>query len=329
MSGQRLSRFLDSIPGYGGYRDKERRRESDRLIRERLAQGYRQQADRIGRMLSKMAAERNLTAIEPLDGIHTRLNHFISRLTTATYGYAGLFSDRPVDEAALDQIARFDQGLAEPLEGLAATIDTLEANEPGTDQYAKALETISSTVESLHDRFDMRSQVIDSAKPAPEASVLALLKPETAVANPQPTAYRLHEGDAITYRGENYEIIGRITTTVGDREWRDFQLKGGTANYWLRVPSTADGEFLWQEEVSGQAAEGFSGERSTQSGTSEVIGQSGKSETRALRIETIASPDEDSVIHVYDWGDEQLSLRGTTIDPVSLQVWSREGGSAI
>ncbi|MEX1158963.1 MAG: hypothetical protein WEC79_08560, partial [Thermomicrobiales bacterium] len=112
-SGGTIDRILDSIPGYGGYRDKERRRDSDRVIRENLALEYGQLAARLGRIAGALADERKIMAIPVVDKPYKRLTSFIDRVRSASYGYAPLFSDTEVDADALDQVALFDRGLAD------------------------------------------------------------------------------------------------------------------------------------------------------------------------------------------------------------------------
>src|SRR5690606_12407932 len=126
MSGGHIDRFLNSIPGYAGYRSKERRRESDRLIREKLAQDYGQAADRLGRLATRYANERDLASVRAINKPHTRLVSFRDRVRSATYGYAPLFAETSIDEAALDQIAAFDRSLADGLEPLQKHIEVLE-----------------------------------------------------------------------------------------------------------------------------------------------------------------------------------------------------------
>lgn len=337
MATQRFKHFLDSIPGFAGYQDKESRRESDRLIREQLARDYQEQADRLGRMLTKLAEQRELRAVSVVDGPHQRLTHFISRLRTASYGYAGLFSDRPVDQRALDQIAEFDQSLAEDVPELTQAIDDLEASDASDPAFREQVEVVAQIIEQLHNRFDRRSEVIEDAEPLPEESMLAILHPERKGQSKHPTAYRLHDGDALTYRGENFEIVGRISVTGDDINWRDFQLNGGVEATWLRVPASSTGEFLWLTETQVEPTEGetvsagsqaftISSERSV---NIEVAVREGGRGKRAATVRLYRSNSDDSVLCVYDWGAEHMALQGREIDPIELQLWSREGGRAI
>lgn len=329
--------FLDSIPGWSGYRDRERRRESDRLVRERLARDYGEIADRLGRLASRLAEDRKLRAIRYVDQPQGRLKHFIDRLRTATYGYAGLFSDRPVDARALDQIAAFDESLGDGLDELRQAAERLEQTSPDDDAFRARSEELSTVIEKLLDRFDRRAEVIDRGEPLPEPDIIALLAP-AQIGPGAPPAYNLHDGDAITFRNVNYTITGRITVTTSSGAWRDFQLKGGDGRSWLRVPRAADGEFQWCRQVE---PEGTAGDvqlevdgttyqlHGTSDGTAEVIGPGGASGDRDVMVYHYTQPTGSGRLSVYHWGADDISLAGEPIDPAEIEMWSREGGRAV
>ncbi len=180
--------FLDSIPGWSGYRDRERRRESDRLLRERLARDYGEVADDLGRLAARLAEDRKLRAIRYVDGPHGRLTHFTDRLKTATYGYAGLFSERPVDADALDQIAAFDESLGDGVERIADATEALRKTDPDDEAFRERSEELGELIENLLDRLDRRSELIESGAARPEAEIDALLA-TTASPAIEPTAY--------------------------------------------------------------------------------------------------------------------------------------------
>lgn len=337
-----MDSFLNSIPGYGGYRKKEQRRESDRLIRERLAHDYGQLADRIGRLANRYADERDIASVRAISKPHTRLVTFRDRVRTATYGYAPLFSQNSIDEQALEQIALFDQSLGEGLAPLAASVTKVENAGGGTEEFTSAIRDLESQVEALHDKFARRGEVLETGKALEQQRVTDLLGPapgqQEAEIDRRPTAYGLHDGEAVTFGGQNYTVVGRITIDVPSGNWRDFQLNGGTGNFWLRVPASSTGEFQWLERVKPAGSAGDDkltvGEAAfekdlQEAGTSEVIGSQGASPVTAVNYSRYRPFDANEVLHVYDWGADSLALRGAKIHAMDIQLWSREGRDAI
>ena len=329
--------FLDSIPGWSGYRDRERRRNSDRLLRERLAREYGEIADDLAKLASRLAEDRRLSAIRYVDRPHGRLTHFTDRLKTATYGYAGLFSDRPVDASALDQIAAFDESLGDGIDKIAAAATSLIETDPNDSEFRDRSEELEDMIEDLLDRLDKRADLIETGVARPEEEISALLAATSSQAVP-PTAYQLHDGDGITYQGENYTVIGRITIQTAIGGWRDFQLRGGDGLSWLRAPAASGGTFLWSRRVEPDGEPGDPTLDVDQSGytldhsidaVAEVIGSGGASGDREVTVHEYRSRHGSRVLNIYHWRADTISLLGEPIDPVGIELWSREGGRAL
>jgi hypothetical protein len=347
-SGGFIDKALDHIPGYGGYRDKERRRDSDRVIRDSLVLGYTQQANRMQALATQLADERKIMLIglvdKPLtrliglvDKPLTRLHTFIDRVNTASYGYAPLFQDAAVDDAALDQMAAFDQALADQQDELASQIGELEAADPASDDFKRIAGEIGKTVDGLGLRFDKRNEVIHGGKALVDANVLALL--DKPGATEQPAAYRMHQNEAVSHASVNYTVLGRITVNSTDGAWRLFQLAGGDNNQWLHAPSVATDSYYWLRRSEAAGAPGaqtvtVSGSTATYTlagsgkGTAEVIGRQGASGDRPVALEhyhySVAGLATDGELHVYVLGAETLALLGTRIDVADLEIYSRE-----
>src|SRR4051794_34317423 len=102
-----FSSVLNAIPGYSGYRSKEDRRDADRRVREQVANSLNALAGRVETIARALADQRQILAVGPVDEFAKSIHQLSSRISTATYGYGGLFSDRNVDEQALDQLREF------------------------------------------------------------------------------------------------------------------------------------------------------------------------------------------------------------------------------
>jgi hypothetical protein len=330
-AGGRLDRWLDSIPGYAGYRDKERRRDSDRVLRERLALDFSQLAEQLGRLATTLADSRQLAALGAVDKPHRRLVSFIDRLRSASYGYAPIFGQVEVDEGALDQIAAFDRSLADQQDALGQQIAALEAAEPGSAEFRERSVELTATIEGLHDRFDRRAEIIQTGKPSSQKNVLDLLKPTRSSGPAAP--YRLHEGEAVSYGGTNYSVVGRVSVESPQGAWRAFQLRGGSGNEWLHVSADSSEPLYWLRRVdpvsgAGNASVNAQGRTynlaSIAEGTGEVIGPQGTARDQSVRFMQYQPADGDGPLLVYEWGAGALVFIGTRVDPGELQLYSRE-----
>jgi len=330
-SGGTIDRMLDRIPGYGGYRDKERRRDSDRVIRESLALEYGQIAERLGRLATSLADERKIAAISVVDKPHKRLVSFIDRIKTASYGYAPLFSENAVDADALDQVAIFDRSLADQQAKLAEQVSTLERTSPDEPAFKSLANEIVATVDGLHERFDKRHQVIHAGKSLPEKDVVAYLEPAR---NAGPSrAYRLHENEAVSYDGVNYSVAGRVAVESATGSWRAFQLKGGNDDAWLVASSDSSQPTYWMRrvEISGRvgdesvvAAGATYNRDNVVQGKGEVIGISGSAANQPVELGRYRAATGNGLLFAFAWGTGTLALSGEEANPASLELFTRE-----
>ncbi len=132
--------------------------------------------------------------------------------------------------------------------------------------------------------------------------------------------------------------MGRITVETAAETWRNFQLRGGDGQSWLRVPIASDGTFYWLKRIT---TEGDAGDSTTTidgnsftlsgsvEGSAEIIGSGGSSDDRSVTVYTYLPAAGNNILSVYHWRADEISLLGEPIDAADLELWSREGGKAI
>ncbi|MGB9776421.1 MAG: hypothetical protein ACPLYD_01450 [Anaerolineae bacterium] len=155
-----LEKLLGQIPGYKGYKEKEMRRESDKLLREAVATRMRAHLRRMQGLQRRLIGAGRLEYLDDLGVAITQLQTFIDRVRRASYGYSGLFDAVRVREEELDRLYDFDHRLLEYGERLSAALDTLETAIPSGEGLAEALRAVQSIVAEANDTFSMREEVI-------------------------------------------------------------------------------------------------------------------------------------------------------------------------
>ena len=123
----RVASWLGKVPGYSGYKNKETRRDEDKRVREELAREYGQYAQRLTDLQGELVRSHRLTDIGTTERLERSLRLFADRVRVATYGYGGLFSDRSIDERALDQLQAFDRALGDGLDEVRSGVEALES----------------------------------------------------------------------------------------------------------------------------------------------------------------------------------------------------------
>lgn len=89
-----LERWLRLLPGYAGYKEKEQRRDADRILRETIRRRLRELADRL-LGLQRELSERDLARVDEIDRIVRQLQTLADQVGVARYGYAGFLRCRP------------------------------------------------------------------------------------------------------------------------------------------------------------------------------------------------------------------------------------------
>lgn len=325
---RRVGRLLDRIPGYRGYRAKEDRRDADRRVRDHVAAAYEAQADRVERVARDLATQRRLNDIGPVDEFARTLRHFIDRVRTATYGYGGLLGDRDVDAQALDQLRLFDEGLLSGVEELAKPIGDLEAALGANGDLASPARSGSTAVRALLARFDLRGEVVETGKPAPEQSVLRALQPPGGDA--APPAFGLRQGDALAILGDDFLVDGVVAIDGGGSVLRLLRL-GGAEERWLAVVRQGAYGMALLSPVTPPAAGSETSiggatytPEVTGSGDGEVTGAGGASGLRPVRFSLLVGADDPPArAVVLDWGSERQAFAGRNVHPNDVEVFGR------
>jgi len=157
-----LEKIMGYIPGYRGYKEKELRRESDRLVR----------MEAVNRLKAAKTAFRNAfavpSAVQKLSGddaykfdtLNYRLDRVTQRIDRAVAGYAGMFDAIKVKEDKLDSVIQHDVSLIEKAEAVKADVEKVANIDPGTDEWRTAMDALISKVGELDSLVDERSNLL-------------------------------------------------------------------------------------------------------------------------------------------------------------------------
>jgi hypothetical protein len=204
----RFQGLVSRIPGYDGYRDKEKRRDEDKRVREASAAILVAVVDRLTQRNAALVAERKLTDVSRIERLIGQTRLLADRVRTATYGYGGIFSDRSVDGPVLDQLRQFDLSMQAELLGLEASAGKVAG---GDETSLTAYETELGRLTTL---FDARGQVIETARPTEDRNVLALLETET---EPEPSPlFGIAVGETFSVLGDNFQVDATVSIADGD-----------------------------------------------------------------------------------------------------------------
>lgn len=327
---QTIQSIAQQVPGYAGYQSKERRRDADRVLRERLSSQYDTQHDRLTHIMQEVTRSAELGYVADLEHANQQLQRFIARLKTAPRGYAGWFDAAQIQETDLDQLYQFDSSLAAGVDGLASALEAVSTAIKTKNGVPGKIDALSDAVVELNARLDAREEFVALGKrPSAIPSPLGALQPK-AKPSAQATAFeQLKPGDAVSYSGTDYLVTGRITYSVASGNFFAFLLQDRDSKNWLRVGPNQ--ELAVTREVSFSVpsplpdAINFSGKNYTRSeqGAANVTVE-GASGTKPGSVNYARyTVDGGGRLWIEDWGTETRVQGGQAVDPMEIRLFRK------
>ena len=156
-----LEKIMGYVPGYHGYKEKELRRESDRLVRMDVVNRLKDAKTVFRRRFADPEAVQKLGANSyKFDALTYRLDRVTQRIDRAVAGYAGMFDAIKVKEDKLDSVIQHDLSLIEKAESITEDVEKVSSMEPGTDDWKTAMDAVISKVEDLDKLVDERANLL-------------------------------------------------------------------------------------------------------------------------------------------------------------------------
>jgi hypothetical protein len=142
------------FPGYAGYSERERSRETDQALRRAVAQLLADRKLVIDRLIAIAARAMRFEALEPLESVKRRLDRLAGMVRHAPAGYAGLFDAQRVETGELDRLIAHDDRIRQSVEELSVTIDALAL--PGGGE----IEQVEQKLSAIEDAIRCREEIV-------------------------------------------------------------------------------------------------------------------------------------------------------------------------
>jgi hypothetical protein len=154
-----FKKILSKVPGFGGYIERQKRRDSDKLIREYLFDQFRELEGRVSRMQRDFISQGEIKYVDDLEATAIKLRTFADRIKTAARGYSGLFDAVNVNEEELAQIYEYDASMLDLVGEVSHALDNVESS-VGTDGLPAAIRHLETKAADCVQAFNDRENVI-------------------------------------------------------------------------------------------------------------------------------------------------------------------------
>jgi hypothetical protein len=160
-----FKKILSVIPGFKGYIERQKRRDSDKILRETVANRFDQQWQRISALQRDFISQGELLYVDDLEAAAIKLRTFIDRIRRARRGYSGLFDAEKINEKELALLYQYDASLLEMSEQVAQAIDNVEAS-VGSDGLPAAIRNLTSVSQQCIDAYNRRDEAMRAQNPS-------------------------------------------------------------------------------------------------------------------------------------------------------------------
>ena len=154
-----LGRLASLVPGYAGYADREKRRESDQALRLAVAARLGTARAALDRRTAECARTGRFDVLEPLDALSRRVATLADTVRHAPAGYSALFDAATIGAAELDRLYAFDLAVREACERV---VDEAERLPAAVD--VAALERASAFVSDAESALHLRAEALREVK---------------------------------------------------------------------------------------------------------------------------------------------------------------------
>lgn len=154
-----LQKLGSLVPGYAGYADRERRRETDQALRLSVAARLGAARATLDRRTAECARTGRFDLLESLDAVSRRVAALADAVRHAPAGYSALFDAGTVDSVALERLYALDLEVQAACERLVEEADRLPA---AADQAA--LERLRALQEEAEAALRRRTESLREVK---------------------------------------------------------------------------------------------------------------------------------------------------------------------
>jgi hypothetical protein len=150
------------VPGFHGYKEKEMRRESDKLIRNQIYQKLSDAEASVKDIYRSLVNQGANDTWDDTDHLLARLDRVTERINHSEYGYSGFFDSTKVREPDLDRMMGYDIQLIQMADSVTTAVQGLKDSvDNGRLQEAKGkVNDAMKSVDALENAYNGRKDII-------------------------------------------------------------------------------------------------------------------------------------------------------------------------
>lgn len=155
-----LDKLASAIPGYQGYREREKRREADKKHRDYIGSRLSSKKSALEDISEELIDNDQIKYVSPVSDVMTEIDGLKNKITGAASGGAGVFFDIEADTEFLDRIYEHDLALLQSVEALDTSISTLSEAVDTEDNIKAAIKGVRKAIKGIDASIETRDKMI-------------------------------------------------------------------------------------------------------------------------------------------------------------------------
>lgn len=159
------SKLVGLIPAYGGYKKRETRRETDRLVREKAMMFIDHAKDASDQITGILLQTNNRSTMPLSEKLRQSIDATLHTVRTGEYGYAGIFDVEKVDKKKLEKLTEYDARVvikSKQFQKHAEELTDRSLTEP--DNLPKLIMDLQREIEVLKKDFERRKDILSGVE---------------------------------------------------------------------------------------------------------------------------------------------------------------------
>ena len=159
-----FKKLVSFIPGFGGYIERQNRRDADKLLRDTVAQRFEEQHKRTSQLQTDLVSAGKIEYVDDMEKAAIKLQTFIDKISRAPRGYSGLFDAVKINEKELEAVDQFDAAFFDLAEQVGRALDNVEQSLGDDAALPAAIRNLATVARLAVETYEKRAEVVNGSK---------------------------------------------------------------------------------------------------------------------------------------------------------------------
>src|SRR5512147_1879176 len=155
-----FKKLASYIPDFGGYVERQNRRDADKLLRDTVARRFDEQWKRASQLQVDMVNNGQIQYVDDMEKAALQLRTFIDKISTAPRGHSGLFDAVKINEKELEAIYQYDAAFFALADQVAHALDNVEASLGDEAALPAAIRNVTSIARTAVETYNRRMEAV-------------------------------------------------------------------------------------------------------------------------------------------------------------------------